>query len=669
MPEVLTNDIKLLLNRAVRKHEEEIEKEIDLYENKEIFFKELALKIQNDTGYKVKDTTLYKNMYIRLKSHDEKSIAYNTNYLNALSRFVNGKDYEELHAVGSDEIFKQYQKREKEIVWEDDFKYSFLNRILEQKFEENPILKFSKPVNKLSESFTENFKRKINDNRHKITDELKLLNIHKDDLDKFILAFPTFLAKNLTYRSADFNNYTIFDYLDTNEPIKLSDKKGIFTAHTLSAFSDSIALFLSLGNMLRIADIFEIENRKIMLAHHDWALLNKGIRFYKSNDDNLTHCLRYRQKLSKTLGITTDLCKPSDLKPVLVPDFEISELENICQSYEELCKYLLPEKSINSHLTSNNPDNDLNKEYVLNLLDNHENLQEDGKLYGFITNMIVRRDFKKHFEVIKSVIEHIGYISKDTFYYFLLQRYFQHYYNDNFLKIGNIREMDFDVPLRNLNLMEISKYPKMQDYSLDGIYFKDYYFDKGGYTVHPYSFPSARLMQKFPQIDETEKRAILIKDNDEEKISELVNSVSETMLANIMSDLLYFTHSFIAKTQNAKICKEIYDLLDILSFEFRDAWLVSFKKDNQFNNSIFGNWFGLRTIPYYFFPYIIFLTFDEKQPNNENTKSFAKNQENLKTVKKVYTKIIMLVLSEVRKYMMTDYISSMWGEFPDEEQI
>ncbi len=656
MPEVLTSDIKILLKRAIRKFEDEKDKNFDAYENKHQFFEELAREIAKKTKFKINSGTLYKNMYIKLKNFPEKTVSYSRTYLNALSKYVNEKEYVELYPIGAIQIFKKYNEQETKSSWEEEFIVSAFAKAFDKKLTNNPLFELSKPVKELNLQLLEIFKKKVFDNKQKTIDSLKVLNIAEEDLNNFILAFPTFLMQNLTYRNRDFKNFRFFKYIEDNQPFEISGKQGVVTAHTLSPYSDSIALFLSLGNILRIAEIFEIEKRKIMLADPEWARLNKGVRFFEVPTEILEHAKRYRLKLTQTLGIETDVCKPSDLKGIYLGQNELDQLEDTCQAYEDICKMILPEDSVNKHLTPEE------RELLLSQLDSYEHIKKNSpKLFEFMINKLVKDDFNVHLQVIKSVIEHIGYVSKDTFYYFLLQRYFQHQYN-GFLKIANMREFDFDKPLRDLNLEQSKKYHGLEDYVLGGIYFKDYYFDREENTVHPYCFPSGRLLKKHPDIKEAEKRAILIKDSDESKIFDLVNSVSETMLANIIADLLSFARIFAIKTENEELVNYIYWLLQLISPEFSTAWKVSFRKKSKFNEMIFGSWLGLKEIPYYFFPYIVFLKYDEKYPNNIDEKSLHEQDKTKRTIKKIYTKLILITISEVRKYIMEKYhISSYWG--------
>lgn len=647
------------------------------FERKEEFFGRLAEDIKKETGVELNHKTLYKNIHIKLKKRSEATVNYNTKYLNGLSQYALNGTYNSFYPVGNDEIYiHQNKKSDQEAIWNDErFRYPFLRGIFE-----SPVAKEPHPIIREEELPRQSlrldrlvgiFEQAIRDNQKQVSGAIVKLGIEESEVDQFILAVPAFLLQYLSRRSGDLNNHQVFDYLkERGNKVSFRNKEGIFTAHTLSAFSDSLALFCSLGNMKRIAEVFGIPKSEVMLAHPDWTRLNKGIRYFNSSEDDLKHCLRYRKRLYQSLGISLLVCKPGELQGKYITDQEAQNLNEVCREYYNICKLLFEsEDLLDRHLSPKE------RGRAIRLLESNNNLPPSSPLRVFLKQRIIREDLGRHIKIIEAVIEHIGYISEDTFKYFLLQRYFQHYYS-GYVKTGNSRELDFDAPFRDLNIMDQANYESLKSYVLDGIYFQDYHFDEQANSVHAYSFPSGKLykyvserLPKGEAVSEAEKRAILVKDGEDDlfKVRRLVYDMSDGMLANIMSDLLSFAQHFIINTENKRLFVQLQRLISLIDEGFHISWLQAFRSSSTFNERVFSKWFGLQNIPYHYYPYLIFLAYDLNGEVSGSSKEKLAALPDKAQFKDIYIQIIMLILYEVRDYMMNDGISSEWGEFPGGE--
>ncbi|MEM9822789.1 MAG: pyridoxal-phosphate dependent enzyme, partial [Bacteroidota bacterium] len=97
MPKVYSADIKQLLDRAIERFE--AESGLRIGNNYPLFFHSLAEEINREAKANLKSDTLYKHLYIRLRSFDEATIGYSWVYLDALATFVLGKKYKEVYPV------------------------------------------------------------------------------------------------------------------------------------------------------------------------------------------------------------------------------------------------------------------------------------------------------------------------------------------------------------------------------------------------------------------------------------------------------------------------------------------------------------------------------------------------------------------------------------------
>ncbi|MEM1323957.1 MAG: pyridoxal-phosphate dependent enzyme [Bacteroidota bacterium] len=97
MPKVYTADIRNLLDQAMQRFERE--SGLRASQNYPLFFNSLADEVNRETSASLKADTLYKHFYLRLRSFDEATIGYSWFYLDAISRYVSGKDYKVINPV------------------------------------------------------------------------------------------------------------------------------------------------------------------------------------------------------------------------------------------------------------------------------------------------------------------------------------------------------------------------------------------------------------------------------------------------------------------------------------------------------------------------------------------------------------------------------------------
>ncbi|MEL6865940.1 MAG: PLP-dependent lyase/thiolase [Bacteroidota bacterium] len=97
MPKVYSADIRSLLDQAMQRFEKD--SGLVASNNYPLFFNSLAEDIRRATQAAVKADTLYKHFFIRLRSFNETTIGYSWFYLDALSQYVAGSDYKNLHPI------------------------------------------------------------------------------------------------------------------------------------------------------------------------------------------------------------------------------------------------------------------------------------------------------------------------------------------------------------------------------------------------------------------------------------------------------------------------------------------------------------------------------------------------------------------------------------------
>jgi hypothetical protein len=102
---VYTEDVRQLLDSCIQLYESH-NKHIRVQPDKLInFFNSFCDSINNVTGSSLRSETLYKHLYLRLKSWDNEQIGYSVDYLNSLSQYLHKREYSDVYkTVFEDDI-------------------------------------------------------------------------------------------------------------------------------------------------------------------------------------------------------------------------------------------------------------------------------------------------------------------------------------------------------------------------------------------------------------------------------------------------------------------------------------------------------------------------------------------------------------------------------------
>lgn len=95
---VFTEEITRLFNQAVEQYERESNTRLG-DSNNAIFFKTFTEYVNEKTGSNLSNATVYKQVYLRLRSNSLPEVGFSLNYLNAFSQFVNKADYMQVYSV------------------------------------------------------------------------------------------------------------------------------------------------------------------------------------------------------------------------------------------------------------------------------------------------------------------------------------------------------------------------------------------------------------------------------------------------------------------------------------------------------------------------------------------------------------------------------------------
>jgi len=462
------------------------------------------------------------------------------------------------------------------------------------------------------------------------TNPIKLISnkisVPINDIGNYLSAYPSLLF--YFFHSAFKNsNSTYLETININDKEILSFE-GMFLGHALSPYDESLALLAELGSFMRVSENFNFsKNRKIMLAGTEWGKMNWVVKALKLQE-NLKSSENFRLKLYKLLDVDVIDQSIYEVDSPYDKNIAYKSIKDLSEDYEKFSKVVFGENYLNRKLTT------IEKRTLLRHQTLESIIKGSKETFDVLHIKTIKDSIEKHINVIKKVIEKLGRIDKETFEYFLLQRFQQHKFK-NFIKVGVKREMSFDEVFMNLD--------EKDDYShkIGGLYYNDYYFSKENntkLTIHPYYFPSGQLFISYPNPIEAQEKAILIFD-DLNKIKTLIKDLDPEQVAVIMSDLLSFYHFAFSNNNDTKM-KELLGKLPkgkeiVYSWESYTKDLPTYNKEiDLFAQSIFSSFTTFLKIPYYFFPFLIaYQEISEKDINSN--------------VRGIYSEIIDLTLQQV----------------------
>ncbi|MEI2747297.1 MAG: hypothetical protein V9E88_00875 [Ferruginibacter sp.] len=184
-------------------------------------------------------------------------------------------------------------------------------------------------------------------------------------------------------------------------------------------------------------------------------------------------------------------------------------------------------------------------------------------------------------------------------------------------------------------------------------------------SVHPYYFPSGKLLKEFPNLKEAEKHVILLKDS-KQKIEEIFMRYKNHhwRLDSLIADLLSFSHFFFMNVKSKRQTQfnvSLTELLKQLSEGFADSWthytsnIDTFCESlDSFEENLF-TYFGQQTIiPYWVYP-LILTSHKDKSADSATTKNVYNQKVDYKL--SLYAEIAYLILSELKRDLSFDHWS------------
>ncbi len=545
--------------------------DIELSGNIEGFFEFMSKDIEGIIGEKLNTNTLYRRYYYGISNiSDSESFSIEKRAIDALTHYAKGKKYSE--------YIKKYNNTKIRFHISSQY-FQLLKKGLVKRLKSN---------------------KNLNNTPNKFFGLRYGINPHDSPLYCALIPELTFSIISPNKFDQEYFEDT-FNLGQNGQKKRIEDYQKSLLCHALSPFPDTLALLLDIGRFLRLSGGLNL-SPNLLLGGIEFGKLNWVVKDFDAKD-RLFSSNSFRRKLYKKVGFREDenlfYCEPKNAysNSMKTLNSDEHEIDTIALSYEALSNFMFGSEYIRKRLTKEEA------KFLELKIEEMGNVKTDylEKLSVFSIST-VRDSIDSQFEAIRSVLVHLRRLDKDTFKYYLVQRYNQLKFDDC-LKIAIRREHDFDSTFDKIDTLD-----NIKRRSFSSIYFKDYYFNEDRETVHPYYFPSGNVYTKYSDIEVAKSKVILIIDS-REKIESLVSNLDESQIAKILSDLLSFS-TYFYKGDHAKL-KLIRKLLAVYCEEFAFSWKEynshshAFKHNfEMFSELIFSNVSELSILPFYFYPYI-----------------------------------------------------------------
>ena len=439
----------------------------------------------------------------------------------------------------------------------------------------------------------------------------KRYNLHENDVTQYIYAMPNSIFSIINDKSNKNEPSKIFEYSsdglrDCNtsnffqdyhkDPVKIETLKTAVLSHSLSPYSESLALLCELGRYKRIVSAFDMDPY-IILTTVNSIKYNKAIELANSKiklTENLKKCFEFREKLYSRLSLNFDIREISDIFP------KNKKWKNINEESEYYTEYSY---ALMEHIED--IVRDIEEPYF-NLLKTIDNLK--NKLTEKKYLLLPTTDSMRNIYIISAIKKYFGRLDQDTIIYSLMQRYSLHdekYHGA--LKIGDKSEQRLDFAFAKMDTYDLGTH------KMYGLYFSNYFF-KNEHISHT---SSSGFLKETETLDDACEKTILLFDysNDERKskVKKLINNIELVQLATQLSDLFSFCYYFFCennfhyKNDFWNGCRNIFE-----EFEFLEIYESIKSHDEKlmcdFQNAMFSIWYDKIKPPYFYYPYIVSLS-------------------------------------------------------------
>ncbi|MCP4550984.1 MAG: hypothetical protein GY834_02845 [Bacteroidetes bacterium] len=562
-------------------------------------------------------------------------IIKNGNYLTqpTVMKFITGQNLNKKHSLDEIDITDDELKNWNEFVQylTDDILTDNECIIRGKRIFNNPNISFNLTL-------IEKIKILIGDNFSSNTPILDYFSkeyaINKDSVSQFLLAFPEVFFHYLNEKHnseimvSDLIDFSKNSFITGNEknglPQFKKDKQNLegYEYKDLNDFDsfyfgqsqnpnvEQLSLILEYGKILRVAKMFD-KKLNIVFSNIEWSKLNKVYKDIQDGDLG-EYNFNFRKKVLENIKI--DHTDKSEIKYVIrdyAKKIDINDYEDE-EAFRTECRFLY---SLYLFLKKNDfyggidnvkiPDSDkiFNRPNTRDFKTGISKMADNERI-------IIHPIYSKFpLEVIKIVVEHFkNNIDKNTFFYILIQKMAQFTF-ENDLKLGVRSEYVFDKSFVKWdNLMEQfhKEDVKMQRTS---IYYNHYYFgdNKDKYAL-PYYWPSGELKN-----DKNAKDKILLLNDDDDKISRLINSTPISQILIQLTDLISFLFEFEINTEETdEIIQILNNFNRKMGADYAKRKKTSFKDKIQ-SSQFITPFFGLYEFPFFYYPYLMHFTNEDTE--------------------------------------------------------
>ncbi|MBK8735297.1 MAG: hypothetical protein IPL98_05125 [Saprospiraceae bacterium] len=529
-----------------------------------------------------------------------------------------------LKGEGKDEI-----EEEEKNAWI-EFLYLLKNNHSEIKMNNGEVSK-SNYSEELLNSLYEKFKNKENNSTNPIiTYFSKEYALSDKSISQFLMAFPDGLWHYINNRSN--NEKTVSDQIDFNSPenIKSNTHNGLpqyeikdfksykdlnefdnfYFGQSQNPNKEQLSLILEYGKLFRIKDVFN-KDLKIIFSDIEWSNLNEVYKLDKEEDLSEKN-INFRKDILNKLGIENSTLNGKSTIRNVVKDYsnqlKIKDYDDI-EVFKAECRFLF---SLYQFIKESDFYGSNNQVSIPDSKDFYgiDSMREFNNAAKKTSNLIIHPLYSKFpLEIISIVHSHFkAKIDENTFFYILIQKMAQFTFK-NSLKLGVASEYRFDESFMRWDKLMGQFYTDETTIERTSIYYSHYFWggDKTKWTL-PYYWPSGELNNKIYSNKNEIERQIILLDDDNSKVTSLINSTPIDEILRQLSDLLSFLHFYIKGEQDTELLK-IFNDFDI---RLKEAFCI--EKANEIpTNQFLGLFMYKYKMPYYIFPYISLLSAEKTE--------------------------------------------------------